>query len=73
MNNRETIFITRKAEDQPAWPEKTGVYSASCAPGQNHRKSELNGKLWAAAHLLILQCNTEGDYNLRIKDRLRNG
>jgi|APCry4251928276_1046603.scaffolds.fasta_scaffold13506_4 hypothetical protein len=24
MNDRETIVVTRKAEDQPTWPEKTG-------------------------------------------------
>jgi hypothetical protein len=36
MNDRETIVVTRKAEDQPTWPEKTGVYPALCAPGQNY-------------------------------------
>jgi hypothetical protein len=48
MTSREATFVTRKAEDRPAEPEGTGGYTASCVPGQNQRKRELNGKLWKA-------------------------
>ena len=47
MNNRETIFVTRKAEDEPTETERKGGSSAPCAQGQNDGK--LNWKLWVAS------------------------
>jgi len=48
MTSREATFVTRKAEDRPAEPERTGGYATPRAQGQNHRKRKLNGKLWKA-------------------------
>ena len=48
MTSREATFVTRKAEDRPAEPERTGGYASPRAQGQNHRKRELNGELWKA-------------------------
>jgi hypothetical protein len=46
MTSREATFVTRKAEDRPAEPERTRGYAAPRAQGKNHRKRELNGELW---------------------------
>jgi len=48
MTSREATFVTRKAEDRPAEPERTGGYASPRAQGQNHWKRGLNGELWKA-------------------------
>ncbi len=64
MTNREATLVTRKAEDRPSEPEKTGGHTAPRVQGQNHRKRELNGELWKAVPLY--GSNMEGDhYDLR--------
>ena len=48
MMSREATFVTRKAEDRLAEPERTVRYATPRAQGKNHRKKELNGELWKA-------------------------
>jgi len=48
MTGREATFVTRKAEDRAAEPERTGGYASPRAQGKTIGKRELKGKLWKA-------------------------